>query len=543
MFGLPWVLMSFLVGEVLYAGFTSRMRFGDQDREWLGRAAGYFLSTSLVSLAFSAIVFFGPNLWDQRHAVLAAAAGSGLLSIGGGLSPLSIAAGSGKGKERFPLTRLISLLSLLFLICGLVLLSEAVRVLVESQLRNPSIPVPQVLLLAGLVAGLLGISNLAALLVNVNTFSLHAMYRNRLVKTFLGASNADAAARNRFNGFSDADNIPLAQLRRSRPAAAAGLPDNPYGPAGPNLFPVINMTLNVLASRNLAWQERKAEPFVATPLFAGGDRVGYRPTAEFGGGLTLGTAMAVSGAAASPNWGYHSEPLTSFLMMLFNVRLGLWLGNPRHDNTWRSWGPRSSLRLFIQEALGQTSDDRSYVYLSDGGHFDNLGLYEMIRRRCRTIVISDAGADYGVHLEDLGNALRKISIDMGVTINFKTLGFRPRTPPGQTPEPPGLYCAIGDIEYPEASRKGILIYIKPSFYGREEPADVRAFAAANAKFPHESTLNQWFTESQFESYRSLGAYVIDAICGGESRNIPLTRFIQLSREYIARHSEDGGVLG
>ena len=144
-----------------------------------------------------------------------------------------------------------------------------------------------------------------------------------------------------------------------------------------------------MATKNLAWQERKAEPFVFTPLFTGGDRVSYRPSGLASAGrkalqkaisiaeqkelqkqsISVGTAMAISGAAVSPNWGYHSSPVTSFLMMLANVRLGWWLGNPKHKSAWCYRGPRLSWQLFLQEALGWTDEEEPWVYLSDGGHF------------------------------------------------------------------------------------------------------------------------------------------------------------------------------
>ena len=251
--------------------------------------------------------------------------------------------------------------------------------------------------------------------------------------------------------------------------------------------------------------------------------------------------MAISGAAMSPNWGYHSSPVTSFLMMLFNIRLGWWFGNPK-KRTWNKRGPTSSIRLFIQEALGDTSDEQPYVYLSDGGHFENLGLYEMIRRRCRTIVVSDAGADPEGTLEDLGNAVRKIAIDFGVRIEFEKIELQKRG----DPQIPGVYCAIGSIFYPECrDAPGTIIYIKPGYYGHE-PADVRAYAAKNASFPHEMTMYQWFTESQFESYRSLGSYVIATICGDygsdgrrrpPDRSLTLDKFIDLARDYLHRFSK------
>ena len=124
--------------------------------------------------------------------------------------------------------------------------------------------------------------------------------------------------------------------------------------------------------------------------------------------------MTISGAAASPNMGYHTSPLVRFVMMLFNARLGAWLGNPGEagEGTWRESGPRSAVSSVVKEALALTNDCSAYVYLSDGGHFENLALYEMARRRCRIVVVVDGGCDRELTYEDLGNAMRKIRVDI-----------------------------------------------------------------------------------------------------------------------------------
>ena len=82
--------------------------------------------------------------------------------------------------------------------------------------------------------------------------------------------------------------------------------------------------------------------------------------------------MAISGAAASPNMGYHSSPAITFLMTIFNVRLGWWLGNPGPcgEISYRKEGPSFAIKPLVQEAVGLTTDDKEYVYLSDGGHFE-----------------------------------------------------------------------------------------------------------------------------------------------------------------------------
>ncbi|HSZ95304.1 MAG TPA: hypothetical protein VK767_03275 [Bradyrhizobium sp.] len=249
---------------------------------------------------------------------------------------------------------------------------------------------------------------------------------------------------------------------------------------------------------------------------------GFRISREYGGqgGLTLGTAMAISGAAVSPNMGYHSSPSITLLLALFNVRLGWWLGNPgtQGEQSYQTEGPSFAINPLIEEAFGQTTDNRPYVYLSDGGHFENLGLYEMVRRRCRFIVVVDAGCDPDFAFEDLGNAVRKIYIDLGIRVRFDQLqSIKNRPSAGIDEERRKIpYYTIGLIDYKDADgaeegcEDGIILYIKPAYHGTEG-AGIVSYATAHKTFPHETTTDQWFTESQFESYRSLGLEITNTI--------------------------------
>jgi hypothetical protein len=275
----------------------------------------------------------------------------------------------------------------------------------------------------------------------------------------------------------------------------------------------------------LSWQERKAEPFTVSPLHSGSAYKGFRRSADYAGpgGISLGTAMAISGAAVSPNMGYHSSPSITLLLALFNVRLGWWLGNPgpEGEKSYPTEGPSFAIKPLIEEAFGQTTDDRPYVYLSDGGHFEDLGLYEMVRRRCRFIVVVDAGQDAHLEFADLGNAVRKIYIDLGIGIRFDGLQLmknRPADPLTDEQRQKIPYYATGVIEYQASDGEdagcgdGTILYIKPALHGTEATG-VASYAAAHPTFPHETTTDQWFTESQFESYRSLGLEITDRILG------------------------------
>jgi hypothetical protein len=183
----------------------------------------------------------------------------------------------------------------------------------------------------------------------------------------------------------------------------------------------------------------------------------------------------------------------------------------------------------LRELAGDTTDDSEWIYLSDGGHFDNLGLYEMIRRRCRKIVVSDAGCDPSCSFEDLGNAIRKIYIDFGVSIEFKKLHIKAR----QNPPVPGISFAIGSIKYPGSSKEGWLLYLKPTYPAMSERVDIRSYASGSPTFPHESTRDQWFSESQLESYRALGASITEYICDHGSHLKPDARPAPLSLDDLA----------
>lgn len=320
----------------------------------------------------------------------------------------------------------------------------------------------------------------------------------------------------------------------------------------PPLLHVVNTALNLVSGDKLAWQQRKAESFAVTPLHCGSLFVGYRRAREYGGpnGISLGTAAAISGAAASSNMGYHSSsPIVTFLLTLFNARLGWWLGNPgaaggrysfsAGERYFRLGYPNSAIYPIIAEAFGLTNDRNAYVLLSDGGHFENLGLYEMVLRRCQTIVVVDGGQDQKGQFEDLGNAVRKIRIDLGIPITFDDLPIYPRNPeqPRNTVQE-GKYCAVGSIDYGRvdaAAEPGQLIYIKPAFYG-SEPRDIYNYAQTSKTFPHETTADQFFDEPQFESHRALGSHIMKVICGEDSTPLTLDRLADLASQHCGQQA-------
>jgi hypothetical protein len=504
--GLSGVVLAYLAGDVLYVGASSLSQRGEMDREWLARASGWLSAVAVTWAALSSVALYAPGLLHSASLPVAGIGGvSGILTLLLGSSGLTAATKAAQAAKHISLTRLASLAAVIFAFVLAALLAVLGQQLVRV-LEFDATPYPlrcELLVMLGLIVCAFVIS----LFVNVNRFSMHALYRNRLVRAFLGSARGPLRRPDPFTGFDPEDNPRMAGLR----------PRQAVSP----LFHVINAALNVVSSRNPAWQQRKAESFAITRLYCGNPFVRYRATAAYGegeGGITLGTAMAISGAAVSPNQGYNSSPLVGFLLMLFNVRLGWWLGNPKRPQSLRG-GPRWGITPALKELAGATTDDGPWIYLSDGGHFENLGLYEMVRRRCRFIVVSDAGCDPHCSFEDLGNAVRKIYIDFGVSINFRKLDIRARqNPPATAAGTAGVRFAIGNIFYPGSHRPGWLLYIKPTYHGTTEGVDVRSYAADHPAFPHESTTDQWFSESQLEAYRALGAHIIEDVC---NRGVPL----------------------
>ncbi len=516
-FGPPAILLGYCLGTVLFVGLTSNY-LRDADREWMSRAIGGVLLFCVGWALVGFMVLVLPKWALDWHPMAHGGLGLGALlsawlsTLGGGES-----GNTNPGAERASAkVRVLALIARIAPPVFLLLLAGALSVFTNMLLEGmhqasgmtlagahgepvdwsqhyAMLTRAQPLLVGALALGLLLLSWLMARWVNINTFSLHGMYRDRLVRAYLGASNPARRA-SAFTGFCSGDDLPMAGL------------DPQLRP-----FHVVNLTLNLVAGSRLAWQQRRATSFTVSPLHSGSADLGYRPSAEYAGGITLGTAVAISGAAASPNMGYHSSPVVGFIMSLFNARLGAWLGNPGVPGmrTWKQSGPRSAIGSMIREALGQTSDSSEYVYLSDGGHFENLGLYEMVRRRCQLIVVLDSGCDPDFSCDDLGNALRKIRIDQRVAIDFDENAMR---------ELRARKCrsASATIRYSHVDASladGKLIYIKPVLLG-SEPPDVLSYAAAQPDFPHQSTADQWFDESQTESYRMLGLATLDELCRG-----------------------------
>ncbi len=572
-FAVPLLLLMLTVGGTLIAGFTSRFT-GVEDQEWWARSGAWILMVVAAWCLFHALVLFGPSLFVELQTqvmqkkdwswsgvkglgTMLIGAISGVITLFGGFSTKTSANGEREDqsslKSKLPsiATHVAAIIFGAFIAIVLALITDWI---LASSLGNwASLKLgsgaltlnandPRTILynspgrlLVVLVTAIALVGCILGRFINTNRFSLHYYWRNRIMRAYLGASDKDRKeTKDKFTDFNLHDNIQMYELKQ-RP------------------LHVVNVTLNLVGGDRLEWQDRKAESFTVSPLHSGSYWLGYRNSRYYGGhdGISLATAVAISGAAASPNMGYMmTSPIVRFIMTLFNVRLGFWLGNPGvagsgdpttfNQPTYDRDSPTQSVRPIFAEALGMTDSSSPYVYLSDGGHFDNLGFYEMILRRCRFIVISDASTDPGYAFESLAFSIRQIRVDFGVPIEITDMDF------AKKPEKKNKYCAIGRIRYscvdkPKGSDDdddaydGILIYIKPSL-DSTEPRDVLNYHAGSGSFPQDTIADQWFSEAQFESYRMLGSHMIQRMTGDEPAppDNPLQWFKQKAADYLKK---------
>lgn len=552
-FGIPLVTLTVLMVGVFHIGLIGRT-FQDALREWWARFGGEVMGIAACWFLLSLVTRFVPIWLDLAEDYIFRASAHPIrsvlsaLGITGGVTgwisatlkgladarssktgPLPAAGGQDNANSSLQGTADLAarVAPPIFAAGLLIALSCALYVLVPVETHPVSHGGAELTTslykVLAICLVLFGVSRFFGYRVDVNEFSLHTAYRNRLVRCYLGATH-EGRRPQPFTGFDENDNIFLACLKD------LGVP-----------FHILNATLNVVKGKELALQARKARSFTFTPLYSGFDYSeeesvskmpdsvktqdaqvtndpqvikpgSYRLTQNCSfrsvyPGARLGTAMAISGAAASPNMGHYTTGAVSFLLAIFSVRLGWWMGNPRIKKEWESAYPRSSWRALLNELTGNTSDDQKEVYLSDGGHFDNLGVYELVRRRCRVIIACDAGADRSRACGDLASVIEKCRVDFDTEIVMQGLED---ISPTSTPVFPGDATlqiskspfALGTISYPDGTA-GRLIYVKPSL-SAELPQDVLAYARLHPDFPHQSTLDQFFDEAQFESYRALG---------------------------------------
>jgi hypothetical protein len=327
------------------------------------------------------------------------------------------------------------------------------------------------------------------LLLDVNITSMHGFYRDRLSKAFLFKVDEDGA-------ILPDDRIALSQL-------------NSDGSVAP--YHLINVTMNLQGSTAPDLRGRESSFFMFSRRYTGSDRTGYVKTSvmeSFDRHLGLDSAMAISGAAAAPNMGITTNRSLVFIMTLMNIRLGYWLPNPMavKKDMWFKRMRLSSAQpsLIWKEALAQLDADGTHVNISDGGHLENLGIYPLLKRRCKFIVAVDGEADPKMAFHGLVTLMRFARIDMGVEISIDLDNLRIHDDDYSR-----NHWALGEIRYGDGE-VGQLLYVKLSVTG-DEPEYIRSYRTHNPEFPHESTADQFFSEAQFEAYRALGEHACEGM--------------------------------
>jgi hypothetical protein len=199
--------------------------------------------------------------------------------------------------------------------------------------------------------------------------------------------------------------------------------------------------------------------------------------------------------------GTLTSPRYTFLLAVLNIRLGYWLRSPRkRGRVHYALLGFPGLFYYFLELTGRMSEKTPSLNLSDGGHIENLGIYELLRRRCKYIIAIDGEADPGHTFGGLINLTRMTRIDLGVKINPSLADLR-LDEKRQTKS----HFILSKIDYPEGGT-GLLLYIKSSMTGNEGEF-LKKFRAENPDFPHQSTADQIFSEEQFEAYRALGEHI------------------------------------
>ena len=348
-----------------------------------------------------------------------------------------------------------------------------------------------------------------ARMVDHNKLGLHYFYRDRLAETYLLSELQDKDGR--LHTLRDSMEMPLSRLNGELEPirrAADGAAHQASSWRNPAPYHLISAAINLAGSRDLTRKDRKSGYWLFSQLFCGSTHTGFRPTQSYRRGETkLSRAITISGAAASSAIGTGTFFAQAFAMVLFNIRLGYWMENPkRPESLEHREGALFWPTFLLKEVMSQTTEHDRLVNLSDGGHTgDNLGLYPLLQRRCKIIIAVDAERDPKLGFGSFTEALRHAYVDLGIDIDIDLRMLRPDPATGFSRS----HCAIGRIRYPDRPRQhSYLIYLKNSLTG-DEPAPMTNYKAMCEDFPHETTVDQFFDDAQFESYRALGVHITE----------------------------------
>lgn len=365
----------------------------------------------------------------------------------------------------------------------------------------------------------------------LNLSTLQSVYSARLTRAYLGASNYK-----RFEQASSTSHS-VAEPIKGDNLSVDALYSNKLAP-----IHYINVCVNqtVGPDAQLVQRDRKGKSLTIAPdgFYLDGEPYAFpysskRKSSELHAELTVGEWIGVSGAAVSTGLGRSTSLGTSLLLGFANVRLGRWWASGAVNASPSNVGLIRKLfrtqTYLIDEIRAFFQGTRlPYQYLSDGGHFENTGAYEMLRpeRKISLLVVCDCGADPDYKFDNLANLVRLARIDHGLEICVNDRVTREGNPLSRyfsTPESiqsslsddlskRSEKCAVLFDVFPENEIKtsdkqrlpsARIVLIKPTLvFG--VPADVVNYKVQHSRFPQESTGDQFFDEAQWESYRKLG---------------------------------------
>jgi hypothetical protein len=381
------------------------------------------------------------------------------------------------------------------------------------------------------------------------TWSMHPFYKRRLCTAF-ALRRCVAPEAPPYAKASDYDD--LEELSRYRPdwyrppclgdQTHQCRPPNPHTctakgcqhgcDPGPEL--IVCAAVNI-SDEGTAPPGRDSVSFTFTSSWIGGPEVGWIETAEMENALadrrrediTLPAAVAISGAALSPAMGKMSPPIAASLLALLNARLGVWLPNPRWVQRCReeeekvTWRERPRVLYLLKEIFGRYSLEDPFLYVTDGGHWENLGLVELLRRGCTEIYCFDASGDDIDTFFTLGEAVALARTTLGVEIDIDPEPLEPKKKAeevdkkqekpeqdqkgrGENPRTPRSPAdhVVGTFTYQDGT-KGRMVFAKAAVTDQSS-WDVKAYAEKDAAFPTHGTVDQLFTDEKFEAYRALG---------------------------------------
>lgn len=395
-------------------------------------------------------------------------------------------------------------------------------------------------------------------LINVNDYSLHSFYRDRLSRAYLIQNNSSTDP---FSTVEHKDVVKLSQLytdiierkneilnvngpyniinttlnlKKKMPKEKISSNDEEKSELQTSIFGtvknfILDLTNKMRKGKKSSDDEEKSElqtgifrtgeNFIFSKYWCGSAKTGYIDTKFYEGcdkHIDLATATAISGAAVNVAMAEKSISSFRLLFSLLNIRLGYWAKNPwfliaisksSGIKKYLWWYPKSFIKwsmarwVIAKEWINDYGLHHMHINLSDGGHFDNLGAYELLKRKCKYIIISDAEADPQMSFQALAYLIRVARIDLGVQIDINTNDVKIDNEFRKS----GCHCAVGTIEYPD-NETGYLLYIKSSITG-DEPEHLKEYRVKEPTFPHQTTADQWFDEQQFEAYRELGYHI------------------------------------